>query len=89
MTTRERAGGIVRHLINKLAIREFWMFTIAAIALFVVGAVGLQAAIYGIPEGAGEILSAVVTGLLLIARDVINAIRALWRVSQEAEETNP
>lgn len=89
MTRRQRAANLARHLIDKLAIREFWMFTIAAIALFVVGSIGFQAAMYGIPEGAGEILSGIVTGLLLIARDVINAIRALWRVSQEAEEGAP
>lgn len=89
MTRRQRAASFARHLIDKLAIREFWMFTIAAIALFVVGGIGFQAAVHGIPDGAGEIIAAIVTGLLLVARDVINAIRALWRVSQEAEEGAP
>lgn len=87
MTRRD--SGLVRHLVNKLAIREFWMFTIAAISLFVVGAIGLAAVRSGIPDGSGEIIAAIVTGLLLVARDVINAIRALWRVSHEAEEGAP
>lgn len=70
---------------EKLAIREFWMFTIAGIGLIVLGAIAWIVS-DGVPDGAGEVLSAIVMGILLRIGDVINAIRALWRVSQEAEE---
>jgi len=87
MTTR--MGNLARHLIDKLAIREFWMFTIAAMALIIVAALGFQVAVNGLPARADGIVGGIITGALLICRDVINAIRALWRVSQEGEETAP
>lgn len=80
---------MTRRRIDKLAIREFWMFTVAAMALAIVAVLGLQVAVHGIPARADAIVGSIVTGALLIARDVINAIRALWRVSQEAEESQP
>lgn len=86
MSRARRAGAWAMHLIDKLAIREFWMFTIAALSLGVVGAIGLVAVNEGLPKGAEAIVGGIVTGLILLARDVVNAIRALWRVSQEAEE---
>lgn len=79
----------MKTLIEKLAIREFWMFTIAGVSLLVVGLIGWRVAAHGVPEGAGEVLTAIVTGLLLRIGDVINAIRALWRVSQEGVEAGP
>ena len=89
MTRRERATGFARHLIDKLAIREFWMFTIAGLGMVTLAIIGLLVTRYGVPEGAGEILTAIVTMIGLRIGDVINAIRALWRVSQEAEEIVP
>lgn len=88
MSARER-GGLVRHLVNKLAIREFWMFTIAGLGMVTLGVIAVGVMSGNIPNGASEILTAIVTMIGLRIGDVINAIRALWRVSQEAEETNP
>jgi hypothetical protein len=79
----------VKTLIAKLAIREFWMFSIAGVSLLVVAIIAVAVVWKGVPEGAGEVLSVVVTGLLLRIGDVINAIRALWRVSQEHIEAEP
>lgn len=77
---------MIKTLIDKLAIREFWMFTIAGVALLIVGGISLQLAIGGIPKNAEALLGTVVGGLILLIRDVINAIRALWRVSEERIE---
>lgn len=86
MTRRQRASAWAVRLVDKLAIREFWMFTIAALGLGIVGFLCIQVAVYGIPPRADAIVGGAVTGILMRVGDVINAIRALWRVSQEAEE---
>jgi hypothetical protein len=86
---RSAAAAIARGIggaIEKLAIREFWMFTIAAIALGVVGAIGFQVAVYGVPERADAIIGGIVTGGLLLCRDVINAIKALWGAVRAADD---
>lgn len=82
-----KGGEALGRLIDKLAIREFWMFTIAGLGLVVLGWIGWIVS-DGVPDGAGEILVAIATGILLRIGDVINAIRALWRVSQEQEESH-
>jgi hypothetical protein len=79
----------MKSLIAKLAIREFWMFSIAGVSLIVIAIIGVSVVLNGVPEGAGEVLSVIVTGLLLRIGDVINAVRALWRVSQEHIEAEP
>lgn len=54
---------------------RFWMFTIAAIALAIIGFICVSAVVMGrIPEGAEGLFNGAVTGLLLVARDVIRAI---------------
>jgi hypothetical protein len=68
----------VGRAIEKLAIREFWMFTIAGLAVAGLVAIGVVAVLKGVAEGAGEIVAMIVTGLLLRIGDVINAIKALW-----------
>lgn len=53
---------------------RFWMFTIAAIALAVIGFIVGSVVINGrMPEGAGELLTGAVTGLLMIVQKVIEA----------------
>lgn len=85
MTRRQRMAATLQHLIDKLAIREFWMFTIAAITLGIIGAIGFQAAVLGVPERADAIIGGIITGGFMLCRDVINAIRALWGVSQQGD----
>lgn len=79
----------MKTLIAKLAIREFWMFTIAGIGMITLAVIGVGAMVWGLPEGSGEILTAIITVIGLRIGDVINAIRALWRVSQEHIEAEP
>lgn len=52
---------------------RFWLFTIAAIALIVIGVIVAAVIWWGMPENAGELLSAIATGLLLIVQKVIDA----------------
>lgn len=64
-----RSGGFVRTVCDR-----FWLFTIAAIALGVIAIIVGSVVINGhMPEGAGELLSATVTGLLMIVQKVIEA----------------
>lgn len=64
-----RGGERVRNICDR-----FWLFTIAAIALgtigFIVGAVVINGRM---PEGAGELLTGAITGLLMIVQKVIEA----------------
>lgn len=83
------AVGIVKVVLAKLAIREFWMFTIAGLGMVTLAVVAVIVASRGMPENAEAVLSAIVTLIGLCIRDVINAIRALWRVSQEHVEIEP
>lgn len=63
---------------------EFWMFTVAAIALAIVGAICVGSLLQeDLPEGLGTLLGGAVTGLLLVARDVVKAIQARWGVPSE------
>lgn len=80
---------MIRALIAKLAIREFWMFTIAGLGMVTLAIVGVIVARWGMPKNAEAVLSAIVTMIGLRIGDVINAIRALWRVSQEHIEAEP
>jgi hypothetical protein len=80
---------MMRAIIAKLAIREFWMFTIAGLGMLTLAIVAVQVAYGGMPRNAEAILSAIVTGIVLTIRDVITAIRALWRISQEHIEAEP
>lgn len=80
---------MIKVILAKLAIREFWMFTIAGMGMMTLAAIGLLVAAYGMPKNAEAVLSAIVTMIGLRIGDVINAIRALWRVSQEHVELEP
>lgn len=80
---------MIKVILAKLAIREFWMFTIAGLGMLTLAVVAVQVAYAGMPRNAEAILSAIITGIVLTVRDVINAIRALWRVSQEHIEAEP
>jgi hypothetical protein len=65
----QRAGSIVRDVCDR-----FWLFTIAAIALAVIGFIVGAVVINGrMPEGAGELLTGAITGLLMIVQKVIEA----------------
>lgn len=53
---------------------RFWLFTIAALSLAAIGAVLISVAIAGkMPDDAGELYAAAVTGLLLVVQKVIEA----------------
>ncbi|MFO6447878.1 hypothetical protein ACLBKU_12095 [Erythrobacter sp. NE805] len=80
---------MMRTIIAKLAIREFWMFTIAGVGMITLAVIGVLAAFYGVPKSSEAVLTAIVTLIGLRVGDVINAIRALWRVSQEHIEAEP
>ena len=80
---------MIKTLIAKLAIREFWMFTIAGIGMMTLAVIGIIAARFGIPKTAEAVVASIVTLIGLRIGDVINAIRALWRVSQEHIEAEP
>lgn len=80
---------MIKTLLAKLAIREFWMFTIAGLGMITLALIGVLVAAQGLPKNAEAILSAIVTMIGLRIGDVINAIRALWRVSQEHIEAEP
>lgn len=79
-----RAGDFVREVCDR-----FWLFTIAAIALGVIGFVLLWVVIKGkMPEGAGELLSAAVTGLLMIVQKVIEA-QGQRRMADQLAQSSP
>lgn len=68
-TRTARAGAYVRSVCDR-----FWLFTIAAIALAVIGFIVSAVVINGhMPEGAGELLTGAITGLLMIVQKVIEA----------------
>lgn len=64
----------------------FWMFTIAGLGLVVSGGILAFIAMYGVPEGSGEIISATLAAIILTVRDVINAMRARWRVPEDQND---
>lgn len=70
----------MRRLIDRVLIPEFWMFTIVGIGMLILAAIGFQLAIGGVPKNAEAIIATLVTGILLVMRDAITAIRARWRV---------
>lgn len=80
---------MIKVILAKLAIREFWMFTIAGLGMLTLAVVAVIVARWGMPKNAEAVLSAIVTMIGLRIGDVINAIRALWRVSQEHVELEP
>lgn len=67
---------------------RFWLFTIAAISLGIVG--GMIGAVIlkgGMPEGAGELFAGALTGLLLIVQKVIDAQQARKMADQLHQST--
>jgi len=69
--TVARLGEGIRRVCDR-----FWMFTIAAIALMIIGGICIAVLWTGrMPENSEGLLGGAITGLLLLARDVINAIR--------------
>lgn len=74
---------MIKVILAKLSIREFWMFTIAGIGMVTLAVIGIVAARWGVPKSSEAVVTAIVTLIGLRVGDVINAIRALWRVSQE------
>ena len=84
MSGRKTIGETIRQVCDR-----FWLFTIAAIALFtialIVGAVILTGKI---PDGAGELLSAAVTGLLMVVQKVIEA-QQQRRMADQLAQSRP
>ncbi|MFN3943881.1 MAG: hypothetical protein ACK4K7_02980 [Allosphingosinicella sp.] len=69
---------------------RFWLFTIAAIALviigFILGAVVIKG---GMPAGAGELFASAITGLLLVVQKVIDAQQQRRMADQLARSSPP
>ena len=69
---------------------RFWLFTIAAIALAVIGFIVVAVIVNGaMPKGAGELLTGAVTGLLMIVQKVIEAQQARRMADQLAQSQPP
>lgn len=65
------------------------MFTIAAIALILVGAILISVVHAGrMPEGSSEILSGAVTGLLMTVQKVIDA-QQQRRMAEQLHQSQP
>lgn len=67
---------------------RFWLFTIAAISLAVIAVIAGVVIWKGMPTGAGELLSAIATGLLLIVQKVIDA-QQTRRVTDQLAQSAP
>lgn len=68
---------------------RFWLFTIAGLALGVIGVIVGSVVINGrMPEGAGELMTATVTGLLMIVQKVIEAQQAR-RMADHLAQSQP
>lgn len=77
-------GETIRHICDR-----FWLFTIAAIALVIIGGVLVSVVINGkMPEGAGELFASAVTGLLLVVQKVIEAQQAR-RMTDHLAQSQP
>lgn len=73
----------------RTACDRFWLFTIAAIALSVIGFIVGSVVVNGrMPEGAGELLTGAVTGLLMIVQKVIEAQQAR-RLADQLAASSP
>lgn len=77
----------MKRVIERLFIAEFWMFTIVGIGMLILAGLGFQLAAAGVPKNAEAIIATLVTGILLVMRDAITAIRARWRIDQAPETT--
>lgn len=68
---------------------RFWLFTIAAIALAIIGFILGAVVINGkMPEGAGELFASAITGLLLVVQKVIEAQQAR-RLADQLHQSRP
>ena len=66
---------------------RFWMFTIAAISLIVVGFVCAAILWNGkMPEGSEGLLTAAITGLLMVAQNVIKAVVEMMGASGKPDD---
>lgn len=83
MNRLHRIGEGVRSVCDR-----FWLFTIAAISLGVIAVIAGVVIWRGMPEGAGELLSGIATGLLLIVQKVIDAQQAR-RVTDQLAQSAP
>jgi hypothetical protein len=69
MNPLHAAGERIRPICDR-----FWLFTIAGLSLGIIGLVAGSIVINGkMPQGAGELFSAMFTGLLLVVQKVIEA----------------
>ena len=79
-----RVGQTIRQICDR-----FWLFTIAAIALGIIGFIVAAVIITGaMPDGSGELLTGAVTGLLMIAQKVIEA-QQQRRMSDQLAQSRP
>lgn len=69
---------------------RFWLFTIAAIALAIIGFILGAVVIRGrMPDDAGELFAAAITGLLLVVQKVIDAQQQRRMADQLARSSPP
>jgi hypothetical protein len=68
---------------------RFWLFSIAGLSLGIIGFVAGSIVINGkMPAGAGELFSAMITGLMLIVQKVIEA-QQTRQTMQQLHESSP
>lgn len=68
---------------------RFWLFTIAGLALGVIGFIVVAVVTNGaMPKGAGELLTGAVTGLLMIVQKVIEA-QQQRRMTDQLAQSRP
>lgn len=73
----------------RAACDRFWLFTIAALALAIIGFILGAVVINGkMPEGAGELFSAAITGLLMVVQKVIEA-QQQRRMADQLHQSRP
>lgn len=78
------AGDRIRPICDR-----FWLFSIAGIALAVVGFILVSIVVNGkMPEGAGELFSASIMGLLMIVQKVIEA-QSTRRLTDALHQSSP
>jgi hypothetical protein len=68
---------------------RFWLFTIAAIVLAIVGFIAVSVIWKGaMPRGAGELLGSIVTGGFMLAQKVVDA-QQQRRMADQLHQSSP
>lgn len=63
---------------NEHSLDKLGLFILAGLAIAVLGGIVYGSFYKGVPDGSDALLGGIATGVLLFARDVIQAIRGAW-----------